>query len=62
MTTTRAQDIAFREAFDDVNKWARAIANHVVADVPMLPELVDAYTGACGRLDRITGMLAGEEL
>lgn len=57
--TTREQDTEFREAFDDVNKNARAIANHVVSAVSVPPEYVDAYMQAQGRLERALDLLAG---
>lgn len=45
-------DREFREAFDAVSEHARAIANHVVAGVPVPTPLLDRYVQAQGRLDR----------
>lgn len=57
--TPREQDAAFREAFEDVNNHARAIANHVVAGVPVPDGHLDAYAQAQGRLDRALDLIAG---
>lgn len=49
----RTYDTAYRAAFDNASTIARAIANHVVAGVPVPDDLVADYTQARGLVDRL---------
>lgn len=59
--TTRAQDMEFRQAFDDLNTAARYIANCVVSGIAPPPEAIDRYTQAHGHFDRVVDAMAGAQ-